>query len=737
MKTFSQLEYNRLVIVSYRLPFKFVKKGKHVRAIQNSGGLVSAILALSEKINLDVSDPSKILWVGEGESQTEKYNADSRFELHPVTIPPALNDKYYGGFCNDTIWPLFHYFPSLTVYDHHYFKAYEEANTLFYEVLKGILQTGDFIWVHDYQLMLLPALVRNRFLDVHIGFFLHIPFPSSEIFRLLPRKWREVLLKSLTEADIIGFHTNDYTQHFLRSVKRTLGYECVQNFIYTGDHITKADAFPIGIDYDKFHDSSSSLTVLKEKKKLREQLAGNKLIFSVDRLDYAKGLLNKLRAYELFLERYSQWHQKVVFNMVVIPSRDQIERYREMKKEIEATVGRINGKYSNLSWRPIIYQYKSIPFHELVALYDISDVGLITPLRDGMNLVSKEYIACQKDNIGMLILSEMAGAASELTESIIITPTDMDETSEAICKALEMPQKEKEQKVQKMQERIRNYNVFTWANDFFNQAKEIKDIQKKMSVNFIEASSLEHIKDTYQKAGSRVIFIDYDGTLIPFSTYPEQAVMNEKAQRVITTLTDDSKNRVIIISGRNKEFLERQFKNAKVMLIAEHGFFTKEPGLDWAMSLSVELDWKQKVIPILKEYVDRCNGSFMEEKYASLAWHYRNVDMDFASLRINELRDDLMEILKNNNNLQILEGNKVIEIKSLAYNKGTVASRILQEGKYSFAMAIGDDKTDEDLFRALPSDAHTIKVGTGLSIARYNLKKQKQLYDLFQELTAG
>jgi trehalose-phosphatase len=737
MKTFSQLEYNRLVIVSYRLPFKFVKKGKQIRAVQNSGGLVSAILALSEKMNQNESKPSKILWVGEGESQTEKYNSDPRFELHPVTIPSALNDKYYGGFCNDTIWPLFHYFPSLAVYDQHYFKAYEEANTLFYEVLKGILKPGDFIWIHDYQLMLLPAMVRSGFPNVHIGFFLHIPFPSSEIFRLVPRTWREALLKGLTGADIIGFHTNDYTQHFIRSVKRTLGYECVQNIIHTGDHITKADAFPIGIDFDKFHGSSSSLPVLKEKKKLREQLAGNKLIFSVDRLDYAKGLLNRLIAYELFLERYSQWHQKVVFNMVVIPSRDQIERYREMKKEIEATVGRINGKYSNLSWRPIIYQYKSIPFHELVALYDISDVGLITPLRDGMNLVSKEYVACQKDNIGMLILSELAGAASELTESIIITPTDMDEISEAICKALEMPQKEKEQKILKMQERVKNYNVFTWANDFFNQAKEIKDIQKKMSVNFIEASSLAHIKATYQKAGSRVIFIDYDGTLIPFSTYPEQAVMNEKAQRVITILTDDEKNRVIIISGRNRDFLERQFKNAKVTLIAEHGFFTKEPGQDWITSLSVELDWKQKVIPILKEYVDRCNGSFMEEKFASLAWHYRNVDMDFASLRINELRDDLMEILKNNNNLQILEGNKVIEIKSMAYNKGTVASRILQEGRYGFAMAIGDDKTDEDLFRVMPSDAHTIKVGTGLSIARYNLRKQKQLYDLFQELTAG
>jgi trehalose 6-phosphate synthase/phosphatase len=734
MKNFAELNYNRLIIIAYRLPFRVIKKSKSTGIVQNSGGLVSAVLALSEKMNSDNKLKKDIVWIGAGSDIDDKYLFNVNIEICTITIPDSINDKFYGGFCNDTIWPLFHYFPVLTVYDKHYYKAYEDANTLFYEKVKKIIQPGDFVWVHDYQLFLLPGLIRKDFPEANIGFFLHIPFPSYELFRLLPRKWREAILKGLIGADLIGFHTNDYTQNFIKSVKRTLGYECVHNYIYTAERIVRADAFPIGIDYDKFHNSSVSLSIAKEKKKLKKELSEQKLIFSVDRLDYTKGLLDRLKAYEYFLERYPKWHRKVIFNMVVLPSRDNIERYREMKKEIEATVGRINGKYSNLSWRPVIYQYKSLTFNELVARYDISDAGLITPLRDGMNLVAKEYVASQQENIGMLILSEMTGAASELTEAIIINPKDVEETGDAIFKALEMSHKEKEKRIGKMQKRLQHYNVFTWANDFFNQTSEIRSEQQSMSVRFIDHNSLKNIKEQYKKARSRIIFIDYDGTLIPFSKYPEQAVMTEKVEKIIKQLTDDPKNKIVIISGREQKFLEKQFKKVDITIIAEHGFFIKEPHQKWKTNIAVDLDWKQKVLPILNEYVDRCSGSFIEEKYASLAWHYRNVEEDFAELRINELKDDLQEILRHNSKLQVLEGNKVLEIKSIAYNKGSVADSLLGSTPYEFIMAIGDDKTDEDLFKAMPENTYTIKVGTSLSIAKYNLKRQKQLYELFQEL---
>ncbi len=219
------------------------------------------------------------------------------FELAPVNIPKHLNDLFYGGFCNDLIWPLFHYFPSYSVYNEHYFKAYKEANSQFCTEIVKIIKPGDFIWVHDYQLMLLPEMIREKVPDATIGFFLHIPFPSFEIFRLMPRHWREAVINGLLGSDLIGFHTNDYVQHFIKSVKRTTGLECRQNTIFTHNKIVKADAFPIGIDYDKFHNACLDKKVLIEKQKINKSLPDQKLIFSVDRLDYSKGLLLRLRGY--------------------------------------------------------------------------------------------------------------------------------------------------------------------------------------------------------------------------------------------------------------------------------------------------------------------------------------------------------------------------------------------------------------------------------------------------------
>src|SRR4030042_1436547 len=513
MKTFEQFNFNRIIIAAYRLPFKLVRKKEEYYAVQNSGGLVSAILSLSERINSNHNSSPEILWAGTGDSQLGNEDVHPGVKLLPVEIPRKVNEKYYGGFCNDTIWPLFHYFPSRTVYDNSYFDAYITANNLFFQKLQNLIQPGDFVWIHDYQLFLLPEMVREYFPAANIGFFLHIPFPSYELFRLVPRKWGEIILSGMTGADVVGLHTNDYTQHFIKSVKRTLGYRVERNFISVHERLCKADTFPIGIDFDKFHDACNSQKTIIQKDKLRTFLSGKKLIFSIDRLDYSKGFLFRLKAFERFLEKYPEWHFKVAFNMIVIPSRDNIEDYQEIKKEIEATVGRINGKYSTLNWRPVIYQYKSIPFNELVAIYTMSDVGLITPLRDGMNLVAKEYVACQSKHFGMLILSEMAGAAVELNEAILINPTDIEEASDSINKALCMSDKEKESRILKMQNRLSRYNVFTWTTDFLNQVNEVKKEQKYMKVEFLDDNILQSLKNKYSIAQKRLFLIDYDGTL--------------------------------------------------------------------------------------------------------------------------------------------------------------------------------------------------------------------------------
>lgn len=496
MSSLNTQKFKRIVIIAYRLPFKIAKSGSKRVLEQNTGGLVSAILSLAEKMgkNENSETSKKIVWVGHSEfTKSELDNMatqDIEFDIHPVSIPDKINTDYYEGFCNDMLWPLFHYFPMYAVFKDSYFDAYVNANQLFMEVLEKIIQPDDFIWVHDYQLFLLPKLIRNKYSKSNIGFFLHIPFPSFEVFRLLKRRWRDELLNGILGADLIGFHTNDYTQHFLYTVRRILGYENSLRKIYTPERVIKADAFPIGIDFDKFSEAVNSENVLGLSERNSDFIGDNKLIFSVDRLDYTKGILNRLLGYESFLDKYPHWRGKVIFNMIVAPSRDNITRYKKMKKDIEANVGRINGKYSNMGWRPIVYQYKSITFDELVSLYSVSHCGLITPLRDGMNLVAKEYVACQGLNIGVLILSELAGAVAELGEAIIINPTDFSEVADAIIKALEMPLEERKERIRRMKKRIKSYNVFSWADDFINQIQLIKTEQIMMDIKLLNNYTL-------------------------------------------------------------------------------------------------------------------------------------------------------------------------------------------------------------------------------------------------------
>lgn len=726
--------FDRLVLVSYRLPFRHYRN----KVVRNAGGLVSAVLALAEKSGATGLSGQRIAWIGKTDDTPEEL-ADvqeqvSEFELVPVQMEDRLDDKYYGGFCNDMIWPLFHYFPLLANFDVANFEAYRRAHELFLEKVAATLRPNDLVWVHDYHLMLLPGLIRQRFPNANIGFFLHIPFPSFEIFRLIPRGWREEILRGILGADLAGFHTFDYTQYFLRAVRRTLGIETTMNSVVVEDRLVKAETFPLGIDYTRFSEATHAREVQREREKLDKILGKSKLIFSVDRLDYSKGLLHRLLGFEHFLEEYPKWRGKIVFNMVVVPSRESVGRYQEMKKEIEATVGRINGKYGSLTWRPLVYQYQSLEFAEMVALYDRSDVGLITPVRDGMNLVAKEYLACQRTNPGVLVLSEMAGAAAELSEAILINPTDKAEMAEAIARALDTPMSERRVVLERMQKRLQTYDVFAWARDFFDTMDRVKQQQHVLEVRLINRSIEKQIVQKYHSASRRILFLDYDGTLVPFSKYPEAAVPGEAVLGRLRQLARDSRNTLVVVSGRNREFLDQWFGDLPIGLVAEHGAFIRMAPATWISEVNGDLNWKQQVLPVLRRYVDRCTGAFIEEKALSLVWHYRNADSGIALLRSQELKDELRELVSRDNRLQIMEGHKVIEIKKSGYDKGTVASKLLGQATFDFVLAIGDDKTDEDLFRVLPAEALTVKIGITASVAKYNLKDQQGVIRLMDRL---
>lgn len=754
--------FKRIVVVSYRLPFKTVMKDGKKTFVQNTGGLVSAMSALSAKMADSDALYRQIVWAGKSDEQpepprktgqglfrsafntvigkskilrdtAERLSAVSEksplgYQLVPVTIDPEVDKKYYGGFCNDLIWPLFHYFPSLVVHDESYFENYLLANRQFAEALKNVLQPDDFIWIHDYHLFLLPGLIREYVPNANIGFFLHIPFPAFEVFRNMPRRWSTALLNGMLGADLIGFHTYDYCQYFLRTVSKLLGHEVTMNSVNAEGRMVRVDAFPIGIDYEKFNNAAAgSKEVEREKVRIREMLHDKKLIFSVDRLDYSKGLLQRLEGFECFLETYPEWIEKIVFNMVVIPSRDSITRYQEMKREIEAAVGRINGKFSTMAWRPLVYQYKSIPFEEMVALYDLSLVGLITPIRDGMNLVAKEYVACQIAEKGVLILSEMAGAAAELTEALLINPADKKEVAEALNRALVMPLRERNVRLLRMQKRIKNYTVFTWANEIIESLDAVKREQEQRKVNIVTPAHEINILTQFVNAQKRVVFLDYDGTLVPFSKVPELAVPSVKTLDRLKSLAENPKNTIVLISGRDKNFMEEWFGTLNVHCIAEHGAFYKAPQSEWACNIDADQTWKTLFLPVLQRYTDRCNGSFIEEKFSSLAWHFRNAPTERGTQRAIELKEELRALVAHENKLQVIDGNMVVEIKRTGYDKGIAALKFISDKKFDCMIALGDDKTDEDIFKSLPSTAISIKIGMTTSIARYNLPNQHEV----------
>ena len=396
---------SRLIIISNRLPVTVSKNGDGFDYKHSVGGVATGIASLDK--------PAERLWLGwpglasDGLSHEDKQTIAQGL-LEYGSSPGFLSEQdiedFYLGFSNKTIWPLFHYFTRFTNFEESYWDAYKKVNEQFCEAVVQQAQPGDQIWIHDYQLMLLPLMIREKLPQVQIGFFLHIPFPSFELIRLLP--WRVELLEGLLGADLIGFHEYDYVRHFLSSVYRIAGYEPHFNELMVRDRLVEVDAFPMGIDYDKFASSSSQPAVRKEIDKFKN-LNDVRVIISVDRLDYTKGILNRLEAYDAFLSQYPQYQGKVTLVVVAVPSRADVDVYEKLRKDIERTVGRINGQYGTLDWTPISYMYRSLPFEELSALYSLADMALITPLRDGMNLVAKEFVACQQDkeHQGILILS--------------------------------------------------------------------------------------------------------------------------------------------------------------------------------------------------------------------------------------------------------------------------------------------------------------------------------------------
>ncbi|MET4105157.1 bifunctional alpha,alpha-trehalose-phosphate synthase (UDP-forming)/trehalose-phosphatase [Hymenobacter sp. UYP22] len=722
---------SRTIIVSNRLPTKILRTDNSLTFQPSEGGLATGLGSIYQADgNVWVGWPGLFVEdAAEEEYVCEQLRQDS---MVPVFLTEAEIRDFYEGFSNSTLWPTFHYFTQYATYEQAHWEAYVAVNEKFCRAVLELAGPEDTIWVHDYQLLLLPAMLRQARPEATIGFFLHIPFPSYELIRVLP--WRKELLQGMLGADLLGFHTFGYMRHFLSAVSQLLGFSSQNGQIETGSRTVLVDAFPMGIDYERYEQAAASEVAIRHEATYREALREVRVILSIDRLDYSKGIAQRLRAFELLLQRYPEWREQVSLIMVVVPSRDQVAQYASLKEEIDELVGRINAQYRTISWTPIHYFYRSFPLEELASLYRLAEVALVTPMRDGMNLVAKEFVASKANQKGVLILSERAGAARELSDALIINPTNTGELAEAMHDALVMPEEDQIQRMGAMQALVRQYNVFAWTKLFMNRLAYSKIKQHTLDTETMKPALTEQLRAEYHAAETRLLLLDYDGTLAPFNANPQRARPDQELLLLLRALTDVPQNRVVIISGRDRATLQEWLGHLPVDFIAEHGVWLRAAGEEWQLFQTLSNEWKREIRPILELYVARTAGSFIEDKEYSLVWHYRRADTELGTVRARDMLNHLT-FMTSNSDLQVMEGNKVIEIKTAGLNKGTAAARWLATYQPGFTLAIGDDRTDEDTFRAMPPEAYTIKVGTvARSLARYHVASTTEVRQLLRSL---
>ncbi|MEX0761999.1 MAG: bifunctional alpha,alpha-trehalose-phosphate synthase (UDP-forming)/trehalose-phosphatase [Dehalococcoidia bacterium] len=703
---------SRLILISNRLPVTVKRERRGEQELSSSsGGLVAGLDPLHSK--------GDGLWLGHpGEqpnARTCKILEERR--LVPVSVPASEYRGFYQGYSNNAIWPLFHYLIERSRFDASEFEAYRRVNERFADAVAEHSRPDDTIWVHDYQLMLLPEMIRERVPGARIGFFLHIPFPSSEILRVLPE--REQILRGLLGADLIGVHTYEYADHMLRSIRRILGLESRQGSVRVNGRTVRVESHPLGIDVKSLRDRAFSESAERRLARLKRGMGDRQVILGVDRLDYTKGITFKLEAYRRLLASSRRWREGVVLVQVAVPSRENIESYRQQKDEVERLVGEINGLYGRPGRVPIHYVYRSIPPEELGALYRMADVLFVTPVRDGLNLVAKEYVACRDDGGGVLVLSEFAGAATELGEGLRVNPWDVIGTAQKLERALEMDFGERNQRMMAMYRRVVANDVHRWVDRFMRSllqpGEPIYTAPPLLESEVLAAT----ISSPFAHAESPLIMLDYDGSLREFTDRYEDAVPTREIMEILTELSALPDVHLFINSGRDRNTLGEWFSDMPISLIAEHGSWIRYRGADeWAhLGSPPDVSWKEKARPVLQEYVDRTPGARIEEKSSSLVWHYREAEVDLGEWQALELAS-LLENMLSSAPVEILTGARIVEIRQQGLDKGRAYDFVKRQyGPFDFVLATGDDRTDEDLFSRLEPEAFSVRVGGGGSRA--------------------
>ena len=725
------MDNKRWVIVSNRLPIRYDRKDK--RFVVASGGLVSSLLGVAYR--------KPILWFGLTTENyapemvaeiTRKFN--SKIEIVPLTVSKELYDPYYNNFCNAVLWPLLHYETERVAWDLLSWQKYQEVNRIVANALAT--QTSaktDLLWIHDFHLMLVASYLRAKRPRQGMGFFLHVPFPSYEIFRQV--QFRSTILSALLDYDLVGFHDYSYLMHFAQTVRHILGIGSNFNRIYTKGRTVSLGVYPVSIPTANINRTTKTKRVKTIYDSYRKQFENKKLILGVDRLDYIKGIDLKLDIFDAFLSNHQQYRGRVSLLQVVVPSRTEVPAYQQLKETIEGKVGHINGNWGRADYVPVYYIFNSVQFNELLALYQLSDCLLITSKRDGMNLVALEYVAAQTtDHPGQVLLSEFTGAISIMPNAIAINPWHINKTANCLNRALSEDHETVAKRNREMLEYLKSYTGNEWAKSFMSDLCLAR--QSEQTVQVINVNKSQQLLTTIANYQQRALFLDFDGTLVPIQANPKQATIDNKLLNLLSDL-QRSHYQIVIISGRDRKFLWQQFSGRSFTLVAEHGaeFFDAQKKSWRSLVMSGRDNWLPSALQMMRYYQNRVPNSFIERKKYSLCWHYRKSPELYASYQARKLTEEL-EFSLANLPAVVAIGKKIVEAKAIEASKGAFVAWFTKHylNNNGLIIAIGDDLTDEELFRSLRSTDISIKVGIEETKARYRLREQREVEKFLQGL---
>lgn len=697
-----------LVVVSNRLPFSAVRGAEGLTLARAPGGLVSALEPVLERRGG--------VWVGWAGAPREDIEAAGGFPL-PVSdrvryrhVPLSAHEiaQYYGGFANRTLWPLFHYFVGRTRIDAATWRVFEKVNQRVAQITAAEAPADALVWVHDYQLLRVPYHLRRLQPSARLAFFLHVPFPAADVFRVLP--WSRSLLQGMLACDLVGFHIPSYVQHFLTCAERLLGCDVDRSagvVRYEGRDVA-AQAHPISIDVDLI-ERLAATAVPAPSPRGEDRVAE---VLGVDRLDYTKGVHERLLAIERLLERWPTYRRLVRFTQLLVPSRERVAEYTELKRQIDETVGRINGRFSEGGWSPVRYLVRSLPPQELVPLYRGADVALVTPLRDGMNLVAKEYVAAQLENDGVLILSEMAGAAEELQEALLVNPFDVDAVAEALDRAISMSADERHARMSALRDRVRARDVHAWVARFLESA-DGAIARAHASPASPADDARRRLAHWLAKRPAVALFLDYDGTLAAIAARPEEAHLSDAARAVLEEAARTPNLDTIIVSGRSLEDVRRMVGVPGLTYVGDHGFEVEGPGIAFRHPESERFrrgldgaaeDLEAQLVP----------GAWVERKGATLTYHVRGVPEQERDAAVRRA-----EAILRRRRLRVTHGAMVVEGRpAVDWDKGRAVLYVLVHRHGADwptrirALYLGDDTTDEDAFEALHGIGRSIRVGS-------------------------